>query len=152
MYFSFADLFSRGFFLQLFPGVAFWKSFFLGVRKLLVLINFLIISSLSFIFYLRCNFFWSQFTFFIFGECGAIIRGAFFRDVIFQGVIFLLGNFPGAIFRVAFFWGAILQTSNLTVNFRPAISAQLTLFLQKIERLVLFFEIKKNANTQLIQS
>ena len=62
------------------PGAIFKDAFFLGVCKLLVLISFLIFSSLSFTFYLRDNFFWSQFSFFsvfFFGGWGAIFWGAF---------------------------------------------------------------------------
>ena len=50
-------VFSSGF---IFSAVL-WKVFFLGAYKLLVLISFLLISSLSFTFYLRANFSWNQF-------------------------------------------------------------------------------------------
>ena len=76
MYFSIqcfpADLFSQSCFLRFFPRVVFWEAFFLGVCKLLVLINVLIISSLSFTFCVRGNF---SFLFcFSLEEWGAIFR------------------------------------------------------------------------------
>ena len=88
-----ADLLSPGFFLRLFPRVVFWEAFFLGVCKLLVLINFLIISSLSFTFCVRGNF--SFFILLFFGRVGGNFPG-----IIFWGrAIFWRAIFPEAIFR-----------------------------------------------------
>ena len=90
-----ADLFSQEFFQRLFPGVVFWEAFFLGEYKLLVLINVLFISSLSFTFYIRGNFSWDQF-YLIF------IRG---------------GNFPGGFFPEAFFQTSFYQPQLAAVLF-----------------------------------
>ena len=67
----------------------------MGECKLLVLINFLIISSLSFTFYLGDNIFWSQIFFFFFGGGGGGGRGAMGEK--FAGANFPVRYFPGLI-------------------------------------------------------